>query len=887
MKKFVGLCSLVVCLTSQAAGVAQAVSTDPLGRLTSPTNFFSASTNELVTALLDFLSPGTFVGIEQVATLTALRAYSGPATAILVTDTNRGGMFTYTTTAHATNAGTIYEAIGKGSGTWVRNDAQQSIWRPEWFGATATITGSPGADDDATAIQDAVDALLTTHRGGTLEFSAGIYALRSRIVQTNAYQLVLWRGQPYSLASGGYTDATGLWCYDPGSTNSIFVEGFAKFERLFFRKMSSDATEHGCLYIGRDASTPVEVQANRYSMLEKCRWYGWDDSTNYPALKFAQAYGLIARDCEWNANGYCWELGGGGDDWYVNVLFDNCSVDSTSTAAVAQFPMDDHGAYFANIEGGTSGNYGFTWNGGLVQSAKQGIRIKNNQNVTVRRLVGESWNPTNYVFLLDGNTGVTMEDIMAGSASNGLIITNALRSHTFTRVGMITTNGVLVGPNAASLGCPLYFNKCEFAQPTTVSGTNWFHLVTNVAANIFPTVIVQNGITRVLDKDGYDTYISPGPTGYRGGYAIQPVLQAGNLVMSGSTNMTGAWVPGHIILSNPSNYIMGNVSTRMMKLATNSMSSGVAHTTLIGHAGQVDVAYSNGTIENDPAWRFEVLSGQAIPAPGGSRSARTFISPVANSGGHPIAFAYSIDPYYRAHATYSNHFGIGPGRTVVANGAGANWWVSAGSASTNLTIGNNAGGTLLLSSGISFGSGTSEIQFRTATPSGTASDENTPSVKAKLTGGGVIELPYSLAAYPTVSDGIAGLFQYSDAGSVERIWSIDSDGAYGAVLHGAPHAGASPVTISSNTPVMWVNTGTTPLYTPVLQYKYAGTNYFAHMTTNQSQPYQPASAALTNISATVAQYTGDIPVLIAGGTTNLLQFSGGILTNRVIDYVAP
>ena len=55
-----------------------------------------------------------------VADLTALAAFAGPATAVWVSDTNRGGLFAYTTSALTANLFSVYAATGKGSGYWVR-----------------------------------------------------------------------------------------------------------------------------------------------------------------------------------------------------------------------------------------------------------------------------------------------------------------------------------------------------------------------------------------------------------------------------------------------------------------------------------------------------------------------------------------------------------------------------------------------------------------------------------------------------------------------------------------------------------------------------------------------------------------------------------------------
>ncbi len=84
---------------------------------------------------------------------------------------------------------------------------------------------------------------------------------------------------------------------------------------------------------------------------------------------------------------------------------------------------------------------------------------------------------------------------------------------------------------------------------------------------------------------------------------------------------------------------------------------------------------------------------------------------------------------------------IGMERNVTAAGAGNSLTVQAGGVSSSGTITNKAGGNLILSSGLSTGTGSSSIVFNTATPSASGATVNTPTTSMTLDGNGILSFP--------------------------------------------------------------------------------------------------------------------------------------------------
>jgi len=80
--------------------------------------------------------------IVVVATVAALSAYSGSVNTVIVTDSLRGGVFTYYSTGLTTDDGIVFDATGKGSGHWKRQITESDAVNVEWF---VTTSGSDTA----------------------------------------------------------------------------------------------------------------------------------------------------------------------------------------------------------------------------------------------------------------------------------------------------------------------------------------------------------------------------------------------------------------------------------------------------------------------------------------------------------------------------------------------------------------------------------------------------------------------------------------------------------------------------------------------------------------------------------------------------------------------
>ncbi len=94
---------------------------------------------------------------------------------------------------------------------------------------------------------------------------------------------------------------------------------------------------------------------------------------------------------------------------------------------------------------------------------------------------------------------------------------------------------------------------------------------------------------------------------------------------------------------------------------------------------------------------------------------------------------------------------FGMERRTVANAAGFNLTVRAGGVTVGAT--NATGGTLVLSSGISTGSGASSIFFQTATGGASGTADNSPTTKMTIVGDGTVNMFGDLNVTGTVSKG--------------------------------------------------------------------------------------------------------------------------------------
>lgn len=117
--------------------------------------------------------------IETTASIITLENYNGYSSTVYVTDSLRGGTFTYVSTGLVPDSGTVFPANGKGGGYWQRSIRGDGSWSPLWFGAKRD-----GITDDGHAFQLMNDAIAANGNKVTLGY--GTYLINTPVTITKS-----------------------------------------------------------------------------------------------------------------------------------------------------------------------------------------------------------------------------------------------------------------------------------------------------------------------------------------------------------------------------------------------------------------------------------------------------------------------------------------------------------------------------------------------------------------------------------------------------------------------------------------------------------------------------------------------------------------------------
>jgi len=103
--------------------------------------------------------------VDVLADITELEDYAGNALTVIVTDSLRGGIFTYYSTGLTTDNGIVFNATGKGGGYWKRDHTQANGVNACWW-----MSDLDSTTNKRTEIQAAIDYVYN-NGGGTVYFA--------------------------------------------------------------------------------------------------------------------------------------------------------------------------------------------------------------------------------------------------------------------------------------------------------------------------------------------------------------------------------------------------------------------------------------------------------------------------------------------------------------------------------------------------------------------------------------------------------------------------------------------------------------------------------------------------------------------------------------------
>ncbi len=148
------------------------------------------------------------VGVQEVASYTELRAYSGPRETLILKDPVKGGIFLLdkNDTTSTDNGGTLF--VSSNGSRWKRLGAGRN-WRVEWFGAVADGSAQGQGTDLSPALNAAFSAALAA-LGGNFIISSGAGSFRWTAPLT--LDLAGARKVVFDLAGAIVTDAVAQTC---------------------------------------------------------------------------------------------------------------------------------------------------------------------------------------------------------------------------------------------------------------------------------------------------------------------------------------------------------------------------------------------------------------------------------------------------------------------------------------------------------------------------------------------------------------------------------------------------------------------------------------------------------------------------------------------------
>lgn len=177
--------------------------------------------------------------IYVVSSIEELKNYTGNSGAIIVKDKDRGGVFYYDYNMSVFNDGVSFEAVGRGSGGYIRDLNQAKGWNVKWWGAVGD-----GITDDLNAIQAAGNSI--PEEGGSLYFPAGIYYSSSTINIPNPTFLIGDSGFAYQFGMGGIPPFWGSIITTDNATDDLFFfQKSCSFSDISFRNTSATEPTSG------------------------------------------------------------------------------------------------------------------------------------------------------------------------------------------------------------------------------------------------------------------------------------------------------------------------------------------------------------------------------------------------------------------------------------------------------------------------------------------------------------------------------------------------------------------------------------------------------------------------------------------------------------------
>lgn len=407
--------------------------------------------------------------IQYRDTIQNLIDYNGQFTTVMVKDSIRGGIFTYSETGTVDN-GITFPATGKGSGYWVRQYDRSKGISVGWYGAVAD-----GVTDDTVAIQAALSAKLDVN------LLAGRHIISTTLVMKAAQSL-----------KGKGKANTQLYCVTAG-INVIQGENYLTQANLY-NNISDFRVDMDTPHLRSVGSVGIQLGTFSYSTISEVLVRGFQ-------------YGIQAGDI----------TGGAAGGFYNTVL--TCEVANCSTGIYAETAMNSTKIIGGRIQSNDIGLDVNSTSDLFVSVAFE----KNHIGFRLNSCVGASISQCRFEGSARTAGGLGTVDLVTGAA--GIIMSNCLYCYVYgghfsasndVIKNYSTTSGAYGTPQTQSIQAQYglnLFNNANCDQDSDANGVpDGFSFVASagVAYSIDPTVKysglgsflinVTAGATR---RDGY------------------------------------------------------------------------------------------------------------------------------------------------------------------------------------------------------------------------------------------------------------------------------------------------------------------------------------------------------------------------------------------------